>query len=94
MHGKPVAKVADIDRLGDGVVMVVFACACHGAIADIGGQHDKRGGLAGLAQLRHKLPAAHAGHGNIDEEKIRLYAFDERQAFRPALGRQHHKIER
>lgn len=36
MHGEPVAQVADIDRFGDGVVVVIFARTRNGSVTDIG----------------------------------------------------------
>ncbi len=86
-------ELADIDGLGQRVVMAGMG-ARRAAVADIGGKHQDRRALPRLAQTRHQLPAAHAGHGDVHQKEIRPDAFDQRQAVRTVHRRQHHEVER
>ena len=93
MQRKLVTELADVDGLGDGVAMAIVAVSGRRRIADIGRQHQDRRRLAVFPEPGDKLPAVHAGHGDVDQEQIGLDAFNQRQAVRPAGGGEDDKIE-
>src|SRR4051794_25492431 len=85
-------QLAQIDRLHHVIVVQAFSLQQPTGIDRVGRQYDDGGRLArSLSQPACDLPAADLGHGDIEQDEVRLVTVGERQAFH--AGRRGQNLE-
>src|SRR5712691_3791625 len=88
-------QLAQIDRLHQIVVVKALSLDEVALIDGIRRQYDHRGAFArGPPQAPRDLPAVHLGHGDVEQDQVRLVLLGEDQAFPPGRCDQDIESER
>src|SRR5712691_5278091 len=88
-------QLAQIDRLHQIVVVKALSLDEVALIDGIRRQYDHRGAFArGPPQAPRDLPAVHLGHGDVEQDQVRLVLLGEDQAFPPGRCAQDIESER